>query len=644
MNPIVVIGFSWQDFTFHLSSCSRYGCCFSARLFLLNSFFYQNAMSSITAGGFDWKGQSFYQAQSRIAALVLSSAARQSNKEFNYHRMLSALLCGSIGQAGGRLTVVLRDQGYLSDTPLERDAALAAFRLAHLPTAPVTVTPVTEDMMIALSDQIFALSTRLASIDSDSNSYLYEITANFLLILKQRLENWTSSTSAPASSPDRTSDPRPSTPPHAPMRDAAGRFIARSMEQLELESAGRARRFMSGSFTHLPSPAPLLSPGMTTTDQRFLCSVAGLPPIPCLGDWGPNLIFRTPDIRQKVLLGLQQMDAVFDTVLFDIIDRHSLYAQKSQLVTLKWREIVFIGRATALWALLCLSETPPDDTLRATWLIQAITAAQALKPSCLPEYLDTLHLIVQNFESVRGTFPQAFLHQLLSTLVLHTLERSGQAALVSLVQDWRRQYGSRVDVDMFAHKDKGQSLISIRPAHPKYCDISQLLLDLQTLVLAPAPMFSSVSPKVLTFAAFTSPSAVSRSHRTQRQSQGPPKGYVAPLSLRTDRRIPRFVGRVPRLDGDDLSCWYCAGLLKTARQFFADTADKHAPDSPPRNADHPFPTCKKFKGDMLELARHFLKPPARSVRGLTAVVDFGELPSDHDLTDSEDSEVDPSLN
>ena len=47
-------------------------------------------------------------------------------------------------------------------------------------------------------------------------------------------------------------------------------------------------------------------------------------------------------------------------VLFDIIDRHSLDAQKSQLVTLKWRDIVFFGLATALWALLCLSETLPD--------------------------------------------------------------------------------------------------------------------------------------------------------------------------------------------------------------------------------------------------------------------------------------------
>jgi hypothetical protein len=46
-------------------------------------------------------------------------------------------------------------------------------------------------------------------------------------------------------------------------------------------------------------------------------------------------------------------------------------------------------------------------------LLQAIAAAQNLQPSALVGYLDTLHLVVPNFESVRGTFPLAFLHQLL---------------------------------------------------------------------------------------------------------------------------------------------------------------------------------------------------------------------------------------
>ena len=113
--------------------------------------------------------------------------------------------------------------------------------------------------------------------------------------------------------------------------------------------------------------------------------------------------------------------------------------------------------------------------LRATWLLQAIAAAQNLQPSDLVRYLDTLHLVVQNFESVRGTFPLVFLHQLLSTLVLNTLETSGHPAMLALVQDWRRQYGSRVDIDMFA--SPGTNLITVRPAHPKFNDVSQLLLE-----------------------------------------------------------------------------------------------------------------------------------------------------------------------
>ena len=56
------------------------------------------------------------------------------------------------------------------------------------------------------------------------------------------------------------------------------------------------------------------------------------------------------------------MDAVLDPM-----GANPAYSHKAQLVNLKWREIVSIGCATALWALLqvCLSETPPADTLRA---------------------------------------------------------------------------------------------------------------------------------------------------------------------------------------------------------------------------------------------------------------------------------------
>ena len=51
------------------------------------------------------------------------------------------------------------------------------------------------------------------------------------------------------------------------------------------------------------------------------------------------------------------------------------------------------------------------DTLRAGWLIKAIAAAQDLKPAGLGPYIDTLHLIVENFDQVRGEFPVEFLFQ-----------------------------------------------------------------------------------------------------------------------------------------------------------------------------------------------------------------------------------------
>ncbi len=228
---------------------------------------------------------------------------------------------------------------------------------------------------------------------------------------------------------------------------------------------------------------------------------------------------------------------------------------------------------------------------------------------------------MQNFESVSGTFPLAFLHQLLSTLVLTTLEKSGHPAMVALVQDWRRQYGSRVDVDMFA--SMGTNLITIRPAHAKFNDDSQLLLDLQTLVLVAVP----VQQKTL---AFTPPS---------------PPELVLPImcsdlhclvTLSSPRHLVgnssnslMFWGRVPFQAGDMDTCWYCVGVLKTASAFFPDTTEKHASPAPARTADHPIRNCRKFKADMVKLAWTFLKP-FRAPKVFAAVVDFGDLPSDSD--------------
>ncbi len=139
---------------------------------------------------------------------------------------------------------------------------------------------------------------------------------------------------------------------------------------------------------------------------------------------------------------------------------------------------------------------------------------------------------------VCGTFTFDFLHQLLSTLVLNTLEQSGHPAMIALVQDWRRQYGFRVDVDMFACPDT--YLITVRPAHAKFHDISQLLLDLQTLVLVASPL--TVAPqKTLMFAVFSSSPVSSRSrasNRVQRSPVSSSSGGVKVLFLLVEAILP----------------------------------------------------------------------------------------------------------
>ncbi len=87
---------------------------------------------------------------------------------------------------------------------------------------------------------------------------------------------------------------------------------------------------------------------------------------------GPDLVFRTFALREKAALELQQMDAIHDPALIDLVASDCTYSQKAQLVALIWREIVSIGRATALWALLCLPEIPPADKIQATWLLCTI--------------------------------------------------------------------------------------------------------------------------------------------------------------------------------------------------------------------------------------------------------------------------------
>ena len=127
----------------------------------------------------------------------------------------------------------------------------------------------------------------------------------------------------------------------------------------------------------------------------------------------------------------------------------------------------------------------------------------------------------------------------------------------------------------------------------------------------------SLAPlKALTFAAFPSSPVSSRSHvfnRVQRSPVLSSSSRVISTSARgrVSSNSPRFLGRVPVQDGDSDNCWYCAGMLKTARAFVFDTAEKHASPAPActaeSSADHPVRNCRKIKGDMLELARTFLK-------------------------------------
>ena len=511
--------------------------------------------------------------------------------------------------------------------------------------------------MIALCDQIFTLSDRLKNIVNDE--YLAQITESSLKVLQKRHVQWTVARNLQQS--QSTMSPRPRTPPPARVtrpavpsvpRDAGGRFRARSAEELDAYSFAAARDALEQLD---PSVSPVSGGNLSGVNREFLLSVAGLYPVPVLGGWGDSLVFRSPSLRTKAITELQQMDAVFDSTLFDIIERNSLYVQKAHLVTLKWREVVPIGRATALWALLSLSETPPADTLRAGWLIKAIAAAQDLKPAGLVPYIDTLHLVVENFDQVRGEFPVEFLHQLLSTLVLYTLERSGDPGLQSLVQNWRRQYGARVDVDMFAKATLGKALISLRPAHAKFSDISQILLDLQILVGSPSVGLSGVpeAQPLHSFAALTPHSPrVSRKARIDDRpgalgarhlgDEHPGGGH------RADRRDfksgPRFLGSVPQGPHDAIRCWYCAGMLKTARQFFVDTVDKHAPVSPVRTAEHPFLQCRYFKGEMLVIAKTVFKGSGAPPRVFPALVDFGALSSSESDSHDECSIGEKSLN
>jgi hypothetical protein len=90
----------------------------------------------------------------------------------------------------------------------------------------------------------------------------------------------------------------------------------------------------------------------------------------------------------------------------------------------------------------------------------------------------------------------------------------------------------------------GTDLITIRPAHAKFIDVSQLLLDLQTLVLVAVP----VPQKTLAFTVFPSASVSSRVRTAHRVQRAPlPSNAVVSTSSRsgTSSNYPRFFGACP---------------------------------------------------------------------------------------------------
>ena len=172
MNPFPVVLFPARFWRLYLLSP------------LLNSLFLQTTTSSSLV--FAWQDQPFFLAQSRIAAFVLQLASRQSRA--HNHRLLSALVNGPIDQAGCRLVSVLRGQGYLAGNPFVCVTALHVFRSPVAPAAVPSMSQlvVTEDMRIALADDIIDRTARLATISADDQPELYAMARTSLDARLQR--------------------------------------------------------------------------------------------------------------------------------------------------------------------------------------------------------------------------------------------------------------------------------------------------------------------------------------------------------------------------------------------------------------------------------------------------------------------------
>ncbi len=217
----------------------------------------------IMVSGFEWHWQLFFQAHPRLAAYILQSSSRQSRA--HNHCLLSALHNGPIDQAGLRLVSVLRDQNYLAVSSVEQIAALAAFRSPAadviLPSVPPLV--VTDDMLIALADDIIERTDRLARISEDDQPELHAMAKNSLTARLQRYSQW--SIDLPAApvleTPQaRFADVRRSdSPPGLPPRGGVFRHRIVPMATLTDESDLDAQQYLadlSGSFLqHEPRSA-----------------------------------------------------------------------------------------------------------------------------------------------------------------------------------------------------------------------------------------------------------------------------------------------------------------------------------------------------------------------------------------------------
>ena len=285
--------------------------------YLLVMFFPQNVSTS--SSGFEWNGQLFFQAQPRLAAHILQTSSRQSRA--HNHRLLSALLNGPIDQAGLRLVSVLRDQNYLAVSPVEQIAALAAFRSPSDSVVPPSASSlvVTEDMRIALADDILERADRLTRIPEDSQPEMHAMAKNSLDIRLQRYAQWSNDIlAAPvlATPQARFAGSRRSvSPPGPPPRGGAFRHRIVPMATLSDESDLDAQQYFADQsgpslpHDHRSAASPAVISSLSASDLRLLVSFSALPPIPSLGGWGSGMFFRSPALREKAVFELQQMDA-----------------------------------------------------------------------------------------------------------------------------------------------------------------------------------------------------------------------------------------------------------------------------------------------------------------------------------------------